>query len=214
MTKEYNPSEYHLEDLRRPISKDELQRRMDDIRFHEDHLLNVEKEQSQSQLNELHINILAHPKNSLQISLDCKKYHVLNQFNQHVKQSQDNVLIQMEAIGTYGWLIITTKGVYRLTRNVNVEADDAEEFIINPVYQFYRSLHLKQTQLLLNLLDTIATISSSHPTDISMRAAHVESIIRFIPGSYSNGPWKQINGFFGPYINEQTMEISTIPPQV
>jgi hypothetical protein len=39
-----------------------------------------------------------------------------------------------------------------------------------------------------------------------------ESIIRLIPGSYKNGDWRQLDGFFGMYFNEATMEISEVPP--
>jgi hypothetical protein len=40
----------------------------------------------------------------------------------------------------------------------------------------------------------------------------VESIIRLIPGSYKNGDWRQLDGFFGMYFNETTMEVSEMPP--
>jgi hypothetical protein len=39
-----------------------------------------------------------------------------------------------------------------------------------------------------------------------------ESVIRLIPGSYKNGLWKQLDGFFGMYFNEETMELSEVPP--
>ena len=39
-----------------------------------------------------------------------------------------------------------------------------------------------------------------------------ESVIRLIPGSYKNGDWKQLDGFFGMYFNETTMELSEVPP--
>ena len=40
----------------------------------------------------------------------------------------------------------------------------------------------------------------------------VESIIRLIPGNYKNGDWRQLDGFFGMYFNETTMEFSEMPP--
>ena len=40
-----------------------------------------------------------------------------------------------------------------------------------------------------------------------------ESVIRLIPGSYQNGDWRQLDGFFGMYFNETTMEVSEVPPQ-
>jgi hypothetical protein len=42
--------------------------------------------------------------------------------------------------------------------------------------------------------------------------AHFESLLRYIPGSYKNGDWKQLNGMFGFYLNEKTMELSPMPP--
>jgi len=41
-----------------------------------------------------------------------------------------------------------------------------------------------------------------------------ESIIRLIPGSYQNGDWRQLDGFFGMYFNETTMEVSEVPPSL
>jgi len=39
-----------------------------------------------------------------------------------------------------------------------------------------------------------------------------ESVVRIIPGSYQNGDWRQLDGFFGMYYNEKTMEVSEYPP--
>jgi hypothetical protein len=38
-----------------------------------------------------------------------------------------------------------------------------------------------------------------------------ESVIRAIPGSYKNGNWRPLDGFFGLYLNETTMEINEFP---
>jgi len=38
-----------------------------------------------------------------------------------------------------------------------------------------------------------------------------ESVIRAIPGSYKNGDWHPLDGFFGLYFNPSTMEISEFP---
>ena len=38
-----------------------------------------------------------------------------------------------------------------------------------------------------------------------------ESIIRLIPGSYQNGDWRPMDGFFGLYFNENTMEVNEFP---
>jgi hypothetical protein len=46
------------------------------------------------------------------------------------------------------------------------------------------------------------------------RAKKFESVIRLIPGSYRNGDWRQLDGFFGMYFNETTMEVSEVPPSL
>jgi hypothetical protein len=39
-----------------------------------------------------------------------------------------------------------------------------------------------------------------------------QTIVRLIPGSYKNSPWRPLDGFFGPYLNEDTLEITTPIP--
>ena len=41
---------------------------------------------------------------------------------------------------------------------------------------------------------------------------NLELTLRLIPGSYKNGSWRQLDGFFGLYFNETIMEVSTILP--
>jgi hypothetical protein len=40
----------------------------------------------------------------------------------------------------------------------------------------------------------------------------IESVIRLIPGSYKNGDWEQLDGFYGMYFNRKTLELSEFPP--
>jgi hypothetical protein len=47
---------------------------------------------------------------------------------------------------------------------------------------------------------------------VSNALTKFESIVRLIPGSYKNGSWRQLDGFFGMYFNESTMEVSEVPP--
>lgn len=49
---------------------------------------------------------------------------------------------------------------------------------------------------------------SSHPL------TQFEKIICLIPGSYRNGPWKPLDGFFGVYFNEETLELSHCAPPI
>jgi hypothetical protein len=39
-----------------------------------------------------------------------------------------------------------------------------------------------------------------------------EQVIRLIPGSYQNGDWVALGGFFGMYFNTKTLELSEGPP--
>jgi hypothetical protein len=108
------------------------------------------------------------------------------------------------------------------------------------LYTFDKPLNSKQTKMLSILYDSNKYISSlmSPKTgsimgnlyilnNASSYANHVyshesatyldarkkfESVIRLIPGSYKNGDWKQLDGFFGMYFNESTMEVSEVPP--
>ena len=57
--------------------------------------------------------------------------------------------------------------------------------------------------------------NQNRPVSESELAYHrkkFESVVRIIPGSYQNGDWRQLDGFFGMYYNEKTMEVSEYPP--
>jgi hypothetical protein len=41
-----------------------------------------------------------------------------------------------------------------------------------------------------------------------------QTIIHQIPGKYRNGSWRQLDGFFGPYMNETTLEITSLIPEL
>jgi hypothetical protein len=52
---------------------------------------------------------------------------------------------------------------------------------------------------------------SATPSSILKR---FETVMRIVPGSYKNGGWKQLDGFYGVYYNEAKMELSGIPPPI
>jgi hypothetical protein len=96
------------------------------------------------------------------------------------------------------------------------------------LYQFSEPLNIKYATMLLYILKTPNYYGSQpislwsyatmvEPSDIDTNSSNTilkrfESIIRLIPGSYKNGAWKQLDGFFGMYFNEETMELSEVPP--
>lgn len=98
-----------------------------------------------------------------------------------------------------------------------------------PLYTFSSTLNLKQITMLGYIkkgeTDCYAPINKRSisfrmsgeangvPEYIALDALNkFQSIIRSIPGSYSNGNWKQLDGFFGMYLNEETYELAEIPP--
>ena len=78
--------------------------------------------------------------------------------------------------------------------------DGGERFA--PVYTFDSPLTMKNAKIL-----TYKNIGVAYLNPVSF-----EAMIRTIPGSYKNGSWRQINGFFGLYVNDETNEASRKPP--
>ena len=100
-------------------------------------------------------------------------------------------------------------------------------FYCASLYQFSEPLNIKYATMLLHILKPQRYNNSSIPsllsnvqlldlqnigTSSNLHAKRFESIIRLIPGSYKNGSWRQLDGFFGMYFNEITMELSEVPP--
>jgi hypothetical protein len=114
--------------------------------------------------------------------------------------------------------IITNKSVYRL---------DIHSLKPGLIYTFDTTLTKKQILFLEKGVartnchhgPLLGRMSSCHysPNPVC-NEAHLsapkkfESVIRLIPGSYKNGDWRQLDGFFGMYFNETTMEVSEVPP--
>ena len=99
------------------------------------------------------------------------------------------------AHGTYSYSqtnILTDQHVYAY--------DGGERFA--PVYTFDSPLTMKNAKIL-----TYKNIGVAFLNPVSF-----EALIRTIPGSYKNGSWRQINGFFGLYVNDETNEASRKPP--
>ena len=101
-----------------------------------------------------------------------------------------------------------------------------------PIYTFDKPLQLKQIKMLSILTQPTqyhqAELEGTHHNILAAafpdtlhttadNAAYLqartkfESVSRLIPGSYQNGEWRQMDGFFGLYFNETTMEVSEFP---
>ena len=120
-----------------------------------------------------------------------------------------------------------------LTSEIRKDAN-ITKFEVYSLYTFNKPLNSKYASLLLSLTkqkqfgcdaasgrDSFvweniisAGYGSPGPTQIMRHTQAIkdfESIIRIIPGSFQNGDWRQLDGFFGMYFNETTMEVSEFP---
>jgi hypothetical protein len=127
----------------------------------------------------------------------------------------------------YGVYYNTDKAEYCENKYVKtlIKMNHTMSFQCVSLYQFSEPLNIKYATMLLYILKTQSGTGScclwnyvtllelaTNGTNPNVYAKKFESIIRLIPGSYKNGDWKQLDGFFGTYFNETTMEFSEIPP--
>jgi len=113
-------------------------------------------------------------------------------------------------------IIITNKNIYYSTIcwTTEHEAMSLPKSTLSILYTFLEKLNSKYMKLLKhsNAIHRILPSTNQFGADNLIEVKRAESIIRCIPGSYINGHWKQLDGFFGPYFNEKTIEISLVPP--
>jgi hypothetical protein len=89
--------------------------------------------------------------------------------------------------------------------------------IIRPLYTFNKPLSVSYIGMLLSS-DIFQSINSDGgymwSATPSSTLKRFETVMRIVPGSYKNGGWKQLDGFYGVYYNEAKMELSGIPPPI
>jgi len=108
-------------------------------------------------------------------------------------------------------MILSDRALYYITYGIC-----GHSIKISTIYAFDQPLSYRQSKMLKNYVSPICTslctkILSTQLYDTNLRRKF-ESVIRIIPGSYKNGDWKQLDGFFGMYYNEKTDELSEFPP--
>jgi hypothetical protein len=121
-------------------------------------------------------------------------------------------------------IIITDRHIYRVIGFGGYGQPEAVFTVkyLSKVYTFNTQLTLQQVRMIdttINYKDNYVKQSIGSRVldriygkcDMDARKKF-ESIIRLIPGSYKNGDWRQLDGFFGMYFNETTMEVSEMPP--
>ena len=112
-------------------------------------------------------------------------------------------------------IVITNKNILGLFPQINSErTSNWSTETICLLYSFTSPLNLKQLHMFLNVAK-YAPASIKYGNSLSIHTPkRIESIIRTIPGKYSNGHWKQLDGFFGVYLNEDTLEVCAVPPSI
>jgi len=126
-----------------------------------------------------------------------------------ISQRGDIVLLVQSKINgnqcsMHSQYIITNKHMYVVTNYGKHAGPD-----ICPLYTFDSPIGRKYAKI----LEACKSLLLSYlPTDNMDARKKFESVIRLIPGSYKNGNWRQLDGFFGMYFNETTMEVSEMPP--
>ncbi len=155
------------------------------------------------------------------------RWHYLDDRNKALLSSlsQRETVLLYEHYGPHLTYIVTNKNIYRVWKQDILIPN------VGSLYTFDTVLTKKQTILLESAISTypdggygrlLGRVSVCHynVNDPHFHCTYVhtsaptkfETIIRLIPGSYKNGDWRQLDGFFGMYFNETTMEVSEVPP--
>jgi hypothetical protein len=154
-------------------------------------------------------------------------------FREIDKSGENLIIILSSSQGDYTQyihdVIITDRHIYRVVGFGGYRQSGVFTVkYLSKVYTFNTQLTLQQVRMIdttINYKDNY--VKRSIGSRVSDREADTyggqckcdmdarkkfESVIRLIPGSYKNGDWRQLDGFFGMYFNETTMEVSEMPP--
>ena len=185
------------------------------LRLEQEAKLRAEQEETR-ELSEIHKRLHERNIKSYWDYLDDKNKALLTSL------AQREVVLFYNHHERYLTYIVTNKNMYRVVRQ-NYHTGP----VLGVIYTFDTMLTKKQTVLLEMGIVTytesndgslIKRLSGCHYNRNAVGDAYTtapkkfESVIRLIPGSYQNGDWRQLDGFFGMYYNETTMEVSEYPP--
>jgi hypothetical protein len=149
-------------------------------------------------------------------------------FFKHISSLGEKILfkqtVSMPQGGRELGLFLTNQNVYVL--NYNINSGNNECYVLS-VYTFNEPLNSKQAKMLYNHLNKhvpfalktnfnqlIASEGNNFRGYNEWVSRQFEAVVRVIPGSFQNDDWQQLDGFFGVYYNEKTMEIDIFPGKV
>jgi len=148
---------------------------------------------------------------SIEISFDLKMKQIFEYISfDSILFYYENDTSQMKCILDH-YMVITNLGVYRIYVKSNRKPK------LCPVYTFSSELDVKSLAILKEIKYKYSASmiyrNMIHGTP-TLTQVSLEKEFRMIPGSYQNGTWQQLNGFFGSYYNENTHKISMTPPSI
>jgi len=139
------------------------------------------------------------------------KYQYQSAVLNSISQRGDIVLLVKSNISSNAYMqsqyIITHKHMYIVTNYGKHAGPD-----ICLLYTFDSPIGTKHATILEACKPLLNSIVGNTNIINLHCAKKFESVIHLIPGSYKNGDWRQLDGFFGMYFNETTMEVSEVPP--
>jgi hypothetical protein len=186
------------------------------------------KQTEKQELDDFYRELYARDPN---LTLDAYKNDTINYkrslpFFKHISSLGEKILFIQRVTTPQGGqdfgLFLTNQNVYVLNYNIN---NEKYECYVLSVYTFDKPLNLKQAKMLYNHLNK--TLPVGIKTNFNQVigtgggqmfriynewiSRQFEEVIRVIPGSFQNDDWRQLDGFFGVYYNEKTMEINIFP---
>lgn len=135
-------------------------------------------------------------------------------------------------------LIITTKGIWSIRGKLvfGSYTRQWEKILACPLYRFHEMPNLKRLYAFFHPSDTCGGVFQSGGGEIigwygkytftydpynqtfggerPTHAAEFEAVMRLTPGEYRNGGWRPVCGFFGPYVHDETGELSMLAPEL
>ena len=165
------------------------------------------------------IDILKTRDTYIQITFDQYKYWDAKHYPKFIAYTKENEEFH---IITVGRCFITNKNVYTVKMF-------HQHYVLCMLYTFKTPLKYSLIKFLRDFIDQSRYIEESDlkfgqamsyfytgfghsmrdPVNVIEK---FEQIIRLIPGSFQNGDWVALGGFFGMYFNKKTLEISEGPP--
>lgn len=171
------------------------------------------------------IDILKTRDTYIHITFDQYKYWDAKHYPKFIAYMKENEEFH---IITVGRCFITNKNVY--TVKMLFHSHQHQHYVLCILYTFKTPLKYSLIKFLRDFIDQSRYIEEAHLDKFGQAISFfysteyvrkgesknviekIEQIIRLIPGSFQNGDWVALGGFFGMYFNKKTLEISEGPP--